>query len=108
MLVLTVSVQATHGAPSRAIAELHAAKCCAHVCHHPHNAGAARRCCQVAQDDPGVVVAANELRAPMLLSLPVDVVSAHLGPSSGDVLRDVEAPRGRAAPLFLLSRTLRL
>jgi len=107
-LLLATSVQVTQGAPFRALAELHATKCCADVCHHGRTKGAARHCCQVAQDDPGVVGAAKQLvTAPTLVAVFVDRAPAVLGEPAWGVIAGT-APLPRAAPLFLLTRTLRL
>ena len=108
-LLLATSVQVTQGAPLRALAELRAAKCCASVCHHGRTtSGAARHCCRVAQDDPGVLAAAKQpLVAPALDGVLLDRAPAVLGEPAWGVVAG-PAPLARAAPVFLLTRTLRL
>ena len=108
-LLLAIGVQATEGAPLRALAELRATKCCADVCHHGRpTKGAARHCCQVAQDDPGVLVSAvPPLVAPALAAAFLDRSPAVLGEPSWCSVAD-PAPQARAAPLYLLTRSLRL
>lgn len=108
-LLLATSVQATQGSPLRTLAELRAAHCCSHTCRHGRTtSGAARHCCQVAQDDPGVLAGAKPaVDAPAVIAVVLDAVPAVLGaPASGVVTGTPPLPR--AAPLFLLTRTLRL
>jgi hypothetical protein len=109
---LTMGVQVVHGAPSRATRLARALHCCAHRCpdHHPVSQTGARHCCNVqpADADSGARVATPELDAApsstAALSIAVPVVHA---PAFGG-WQARPRPVARAAPLFLLSRTLRL
>jgi hypothetical protein len=107
-LLLALSVQAAHGAALRSVAEIRAARCCSDVCHRIPSKGAARRCCQVGQDDPGTVTASKELRAPVLAVACVAPRSAEVGAPTGTPVPTETVARGRAAPLFLLTQSFRL
>jgi len=102
-----MTVQAAHGAPGRVLAELHAVKCCANGCHHARTNGGARECCGIGQDDPGVLAATKVLHAPPATPA-VDLAALALDAPIGERVVALPDARGRAAPVFLLTRTLRL
>jgi hypothetical protein len=108
-VVLATSVQAAHAAPLRALAELRAVKCCTHVCRHGRTTkSTARHCCQVAQDEPGIVAAAQGVApAAEAAVLVLDLPAATLGTPRWTIIAGT-TPLPRGAPIFLLTRTLRL
>jgi hypothetical protein len=106
-VTLAMTVQAAHGAPGRVLAELHAARCCANTCHHARTNGGARECCGIGQDDPGVLAGAKVLPAPAA-TVAVDVSAVAVAAPTVERVADLPDARGRAAPVFLLTRTLRL
>jgi hypothetical protein len=106
-LVVAIGVQASHGAPLRSIAAIHAVRCCATDCHHGGTADTARACCGVERDDPGVLGAASPPPAPDTAPLPVVFDLAPPAPLARSSVDGVPAA-ARAAPLFLLTETLRL
>jgi hypothetical protein len=106
-VVLAVGVQTAHGAPLRSITTIRAVRCCAANCHHGGTADTARACCGVELDDPGVLVAASPAPAPDASALPVLFDVPRIVPSPRPFAAAVPAS-ARAAPLFLLTETLRL
>jgi hypothetical protein len=108
-LLVSLAVQAAHGAPVRSVAEVRAVRCCTDVCHRGAGKTAARQCCRVGQDDPGVLGTSPATAAPALAALPATVLTyagtARDGTAAAAAAGGV---RGRAAPLFLLERSLRL
>ena len=106
-LVLAIGVQVAHGAPLRSIAAIHAVRCCATNCHHGGTADTARACCGVERDDPGVLAATSAAPPPDASALPLVLDVPRPVPSARSFVDAVPAS-ARAAPLFLLTETLRL
>jgi len=108
-VLLATSVQAAHAAPLRALAELRAVRCCKDTCRHGQpTRSTARHCCQVAQDDPGMLAATPGIvpgAAPAVLALDAPLTTP--GTPRWTVVAGT-APVARGAPIFLLTRTLRL
>jgi hypothetical protein len=107
-VLLATSVQAAHAAPLRALAELRAVRCCKDVCRHGQpTRSTARHCCQVAQDDPGILATAQDVGPGPGAVLALDRPPATLGTPQWTVIAGA-GPLPRGAPIFLLTRTLRL
>ena len=107
-LLLVVGSAAAYAAPLQSLAELRALSCCTHDCHH--GAGRAvdpERCCGVAQADTAAPAASAAPAAAPALVATLHAISvspaalASFTPLSGRVA-------ARAAPLFLLTRSLRI
>lgn len=108
-VLLATSVQAAHTAPLRAVAELRAVRCCKDTCRRKQpTRSTARHCCQVAQDDPGILGAGHDVvpEAPVGV-LVLDQPLATPGTPRWTVVAGT-SPLPRGAPIFLLTRTLRL
>ena len=111
VLLGAVLLQETYAAPIASIAALRAAACCAEHCQHPVNLSGALRCCHVKQvarnaarlSTPEVPTCASVVLPAFAQSAPASV----LLPSS-DEPPFLGEPRGRDAPLFLLTRSLRI
>lgn len=108
-LALVLGAQVTYGAGSRAAAELRALSCCAHDCKHgPARTAAPNRCCGVAPspgDTASVAPATPDVPAPLLAALGTQLESTFACHSALAPSPHAEA---RGAPIFLLTRTLRL
>ena len=108
-LLLVVGVQLTSGAASQAVAELSALSCCAHDCGHAPMHADSSRCCGVASrhaDTAAVAPAMPGVTAPLLAVIGTSLNEAI--PSGLSVAASAMLPGARAAPVFLLTRTLRL
>lgn len=108
-LLVALSLQA-YVIPLRANAEIRAITCCAARCHHPRSAAGATRCCGVEQDasDTATLSSSNGVNASATYApLPS---SAATGVVYIAIAAPAFSPRclPRAAPLFLLTRALRL
>ena len=106
-LVVSLSVHVTVASAVQGTAELRAIACCDAGCDHPA-AGAAARCCSVERES-------QVPKAPVSTALlPVAwVATTVLVPAldeSGGLAAGVhtDPPRSHGAPLFLLTRTLRI
>jgi hypothetical protein len=109
VLALAFSVQAAHGAPARAAGVLRALHCCATKCHRTTSAGAAAQCCQVAPSDADTAGRAplpHDL-SPALHGVPASILALGL-PAVVGAGESFSGAAARAAPVFLLSRSLRL
>jgi hypothetical protein len=109
LTLVALVVQATYGPPARATAVLRAARCCAVRCHNSRSAAHNGHCCRVFRDS-GVLATIAPVQ---MVPLP-----AGAGTVAGVVWGSLVVPgpalslalsgRPRAAPLYLLTRTLRL
>jgi hypothetical protein len=104
-LVIAVSVQAVYAAPVRSMKEWRSAHCCRTRCG-VRTAPCAMGCCQVRSSAPDTATAAHASEAPA----PVIATAALPEPPPwiGVGIEKLPAATGRAGPLFLLTRTLRL
>jgi len=107
-LLLVVGTSASYGAATQSIAELRALSCCTHDCGH-QKAADPSRCCGVAPQHAAAVSAAPTApsRAPALVAvLPAMPASRAMAPALAATSPDLAA--ARAAPVFLLTRSLRI
>lgn len=103
--VLVVLIQATLVTAAHATASARVASCCATVCHHARPVNGRCCCARVEATDAALIPAAWH-PAPLLgLSAASAAELSH--PDAGRVVR-APAVRTRSAPLFLLTRSLRL
>ena len=109
-LLVAFGVQAAHGAPARATQTLRAVWCCSTSCHHSTSAPAASRCCGVGQSHDDTATIAPKAAAHAAAATPALVTPA-LPTAESLALRRLctgSLPGARAAPLFLLTRSLRV
>lgn len=110
LLVTVLSVQVIYVVPAHATDGARAVSCCAAHCHHQRSFGAACRCCQL-RPDTSEVATLSSARCPqpsVTTSVAPAPATCAFVPGAG---RPADCPRRRlprAAPLFLLTRTLRL
>ena len=117
--LLTFGVQATYGMPGRAMTGARASWCCSTlchhgkaVCHHVKPAASAAPCCRMNRGDhDDLTVSSPNQRAeaglafyPAFIDLGSPPHDRNSTPRSDGIL----SPRARAAPLFLLTRSLRI
>lgn len=108
-LLIAITTWATHGTAAQTAAELNALSCCAHDCgHDPARAADPSRCCGVA---PSAGEAVSAPAAPSPAPALVTVLAA--APAASDApaaLAEtaVDLTGARAAPVFLLTRSLRI
>jgi len=111
-IVLALSLltaQAAFLVPTRANAEMRAAHCCATHCHHARSSHAAARCCGLQQPaDQTAIKVAKGADKPQTHSVLLAVVEAGPWPAGEALLSGAARVTSRAAPVFLLTRTLRL
>ena len=109
-LLLVVGTSASWGAAGQAVAELKALSCCTHDCGHGgEKAADPARCCGVASPHAAAasVAPAPPAPAPTLVAVPFATSPALVAPRS----LAAESPSlaaARAAPVFLLTRSLRI
>ena len=105
-----LTVQAAFLIPTRANAELRAAHCCATHCRHARSSHAAARCCglQGPADQTATIKSAKGADKPQTHSVLLTVIEAGPWPAGEAVLSGAARVTSRAAPVFLLTRTLRL
>jgi hypothetical protein len=109
-LLVVVGTAVSYGAARQSLAELKAMSCCAHDCgHHPAKAADPSRCCGVA---PANAVAASVTPAAPSPA-PVQVAALLDAPASIAAVSSVAATSpdlaaARAAPLYLVTRSLRI
>ena len=102
---LVVLMQATLVAAEHATASARVAACCATVCHHARPVNG--RCCCARVEAPDAALIPSAWHPAPLLGL-VGTPAAELShPDAGLGIR-VPAAHARSAPLFLLTRSLRL
>ncbi|MGH7822664.1 MAG: hypothetical protein ACREQ9_23140 [Candidatus Binatia bacterium] len=106
--VLAFGLQVGYAAPSRATTELRAVSCCADHCGHSERPAGAAECCNLGQANDGPAANAAVARADMPAAPTASLVGLFAASArpAGDF--HVAAPRERAAPIFLLTRSLRL
>jgi hypothetical protein len=107
-LLLVVGTSASYGAATQSLAELRALSCCTHDCGHGKPADPSR-CCGVASPHAGVASVTPTVPAPaptlvaVLLAPP-----ASLAPPPALAAGSQDLAAARAAPVFLLTRSLRI
>jgi len=107
-LLLVVGTSASYGAATQSIAELRALSCCTHDCGH-QKAADPSRCCGVASPHAAAASVAPTPSSPapalvtVLLATPVSPAAA---PALAATSPGLAA--ARAAPVFLLTRSLRI
>jgi hypothetical protein len=108
--LLVVGTAVSYGAARQSLAELKAMSCCAHDCgHDPAKAADPSRCCGVA---PASAAATSVAPAAPSLA-PAQVVAllaapASIATASSLVATSPDLAAARAAPVFLLTRSLRI
>ena len=109
-LLLVVGTAASYGAAAQSLAELRALSCCTHDCEHSGRRPVdPSRCCGVAPAAGAVVSASVAAPSPAptlvatLLAPPVTVAVPSLR-----IAASPDAAAARAAPVFLLTRSLRI
>ena len=106
-LLLVVGTSASYGAATQSIAELRALSCCTHDCGH-QKAADPSRCCGVASPHAAAASVAPTPPSPapvlvtVLLATPASPAAAPALATSPDLAA------ARAAPVFLLTRSLRI
>jgi hypothetical protein len=110
LLLAAFVVQAAHAVPAHALAGLRAAACCARRCTHCRSLSDAKRCCGVqARDDVAIRPAVVKGVAPRLIAqVAADGSSVCDRPHAVVSIARPAPHHERAAPLFLLVRSLRL
>jgi hypothetical protein len=108
--LVVLGAQAAYAAPAHAIAGMRARHCCAAHCRHAGSAAAADRCCHLRQSTDDLATLASP-RAHLETQVHLAVTAPALVPAGRATTASAPEPPGRtarAAPLFLLTRTLRL
>jgi hypothetical protein len=108
-LLLVVGTSASYGAATQSIAELRALSCCTHDCGHQKKAADPSRCCGVASPHAGAASVAPTPTSPaptLVVVLPATPASSAATPTLAAASPDLAA--ARAAPVFLLTRSLRI
>ena len=107
-LLVAFGVQAAQGAPLRATRSLRATWCCATTCHHAPTSHGTRECCQArdGDSDTATVRATPTVREPITLA--IAVVPPLLAQAAPFRISAEPAFTARGAPVFLLTRSLRL
>jgi hypothetical protein len=109
-LLLVVGTAVSYGAAAQRAAEMSARSCCTHDCGHgPAKAADPSRCCGVAPADaaPASVAPAAPSAAPALVALSF-ASPALLADASSVADESPDLAAARAAPVFLLTRSLRI
>jgi hypothetical protein len=108
-LLVVVGTGVSYGAARQSLAELKAMSCCAHDCgHDPAKAADPSRCCGVAPASTAatsvVPVATSPAPAQVVavLAAPASITASSLAAASPDLAA------ARAAPVFLITRSLRI
>lgn len=106
-LLLVLGTSASYGAASQSIAELRALSCCTHDCGH-RKAPDPSRCCGIASPHAGAAVTPTAPSpAPALVAVMLATpASRTAAPTLVQASPDLAA--ARAAPVFLLTRSLRI
>ena len=109
-LLVVVGTGVSYGAARQSLAELKAMSCCAHDCgHDPAKAADPSRCCGVAPANAAAASVAPAAPSPapaqvaMLLAAPACITAA-----SSLAVESPDLAAARAAPLFLVTRSLRI
>jgi hypothetical protein len=107
-LLLVVGTSVSYGAATQRLAELKALSCCAHDCKHgPARTVDPSRCCGVSPDSTATsVTPAAPSAAPALVA--TLLAPASFAAPSSLVADAPDVAAARAAPLFLLTRSLRI
>ncbi len=98
-------------APRRAMAEIRVVTCCAGKCRQPLTARSARGCCEIAQaaDDTAALTAVHGVAPPRAVAVLALVETDRLSDGRGvGHAHASSAGAQRAAPVFLLTRALRI
>jgi len=105
-----LTVQAGFLIPARANAELRAVHCCATHCRHARSSHAAARCCglQRPADQTATIKSTKGADKPQTHSVMLAVIEAGPWPAGEALVSGAARVTSRAAPVFLLTRTLRL
>jgi hypothetical protein len=109
-LLFVVGTSASYGAARQAVSELEALSCCAHDCGHAEEKRAdPSRCCGIASPDTAAASVAPTPRSPVpaLVAVPFAESAALAVPPSLAIESPVPAA-ARAAPIFLLTHSLRI
>jgi hypothetical protein len=109
-LVLVLSGHVAYATPSRLTAELRALDCCTNHCHHALPLAGANRCCGVDESGAQATVSRSTQLPPSRSLVAVAPAIAPAVAMDMALSRPLE-PAGalsRAAPVFLLIRSLRL
>ena len=109
--LIAFSVQAAYGAPARSTQILRAVRCCSSHCNHTKSPAAAGDCC-------GVAGAGSEFAVSSQTKLPDGGPAMHIVAVELEALLGIDGnesgcarilpARARAAPLFLLTHSLRI
>jgi hypothetical protein len=94
--------------PTNTYRVLRASACCKSVCHHAASVGAASHCCGVrtsSEDSANFTLTKVSLTAPSVASHSVELIPVGL---HAQVKPVIERAHARAAPVFLLTRSLRI
>ena len=110
VLLLVVGTSASWGAAGQAVAELKALSCCTHDCGHGGEKPAdPNRCCGVSSPHIGAVfVAPTPPSPPSTLVAVLSTTAAVLAAPRSLVAESPSLAAARAAPVFLLTRSLRI
>jgi hypothetical protein len=108
-LLLVVGTSASYGAATQLVRELKARSCCTHDCGHgPTKTVDPSRCCGVAPAGAAAVSAPAAPTAAPTLSAVSLAAPAALADVSSVAVESPDPAAARAAPVFLLTRSLRI
>jgi hypothetical protein len=110
---LAFSAHAGYAAPAESTQVVRALWCCATHCRHTRSATTAAHCCKVGRSGGGAVAtsAVPKLPARGLAFRAASAAPGGVSPVDGHGtgwIEAIPAPRARGAPLFLLTRSLRI
>jgi len=106
-LLLVVGTSTSYGAASQSVTELRALSCCTRDCGH-RKAADPTRCCGVASPHAAVasITPTSPSPAPVLVAV---LLAASASPTAAPVRATApDLAAARAAPVFLLTRSLRI
>ena len=108
-LVVALGARVAIACPTQAIAQLSAVRCCAEHCHKTRPGPSATRCCRAPESgtEPAALSSPPHVDPPVLALVAAVAAAEPVGPAWVGVRRGGEPP-GRAGPVFLLTRSLRL
>ena len=106
-LLLVVGTSASYGAATQSIAELRALSCCTHDCGH-QKAADPSRCCGVASPHAATAAVAPTPSSPAPALVTVLLATPASPPAPALAAASPNLAAARAAPVFLLTRSLRI
>jgi hypothetical protein len=107
--LLVLGIETAYAAPMRASSSLRASLCCATHCHHARSPRAANRCCRIVIGEPALATLSLSPLIEPVATLAASVAGMDVECIAPCRLIPViaEPALARAAPLFILTRSLR-